>query len=108
MLIAAGSGELPHGAAQAAPTRESLAGLSVCFTGDSRLNFRGEHLTRGVAKELATRASLVVKPSVTKGLDLLVVVDAHSLSGKALKARRYGTRVVAEKVFWDMLGVPMN
>ncbi|MEX2159039.1 MAG: exonuclease domain-containing protein [Dehalococcoidia bacterium] len=90
------------------PTMESLQGLSVCFTGDSRLNYRGEHLTREVAEDLAGSAGLVVKKGVSKGLDLLVVVDAHSLSGKAEKARRYGTRVIAENVFWNVLDIPME
>lgn len=91
-----------------APARKSLAGLSVCFTGESRLTFQGEHLTRAKAEELAARAGLIVKKTVTRDLDLLVVVDAHSLSGKAITARRYGTWIVAEKVFWDMLSVPMS
>lgn len=92
-----------------APARKSLAGLSVCFTGDSRLTLQGrQRLTRAKAEELAARAGLIVKKSVTRDLDLLVVVDADSLSRKAITARRYGTRIVAEKVFWDMLGILMS
>lgn len=108
MLRAAHSDRAAGVVAQSAPAKESVAGMSVCFTGDSVLTYLGEHLTRAIAEELATRAGLVVKTGVTRDLDLLVVVDAHSLSSKALKAKRYGTRIVAEKVFWEMIGVPVS
>jgi DNA polymerase-3 subunit epsilon len=42
---------------------------------------------------------------VTKDLDLLVVADPDTQSGKARRARSQGTRVVAEPVFWSQLGV---
>lgn len=107
-MLSAGPSRQPLRSDGPGPNRGSLARLSVCFTGDSRLTFQGEHLTRVMAEELASKAGLVVKGSVAKGLDLLVVVDAHSLSGKAQMARRYGTRIMAEKVFWDTLDVPMT
>ena len=88
--------------------QESLAGLSVCFTGDSVCKFNGEFISRALSEELASRAGLVVKNSVTKKLDILVVADPHSLSGKADKARRYGTRIMAEEVFWRAIGVEVE
>jgi DNA polymerase-3 subunit epsilon len=45
---------------------------------------------------------------VTKKLDILVVADPHTQSGKARKARQYGTRIVHEPVFWQMLGVTVK
>lgn len=111
MLVAArdASSGLKSEAKQQLTAKEPLAGLTVCFTGDSRLMFHGAHLSREVVEDLATKTGLVVKRSVAKDLDILVVVDAHSLSGKAQKARRYGgTRLIAEKVFWDMLGIAME
>jgi DNA polymerase-3 subunit epsilon len=42
---------------------------------------------------------------VTKKLDYLVMADPDSLSGKAKKARSYGTRILAESVFWNLMGV---
>lgn len=108
MLQTARSGPAPTPVEALTPASKSLAGRSVCFTGDSRVTYQGEHLTRAQAEELAARAGLVVRKGVTKDLDLLVVVDAHSLSAKAIKARHYATRIVAEKVFWDMLGILME
>jgi len=88
--------------------QNQLRGLSVCFTGDSCLMFRGESVSRALAERLAVDAGMLVKGSVTKKLDLLVTVDADSLSGKARKAREYGTRVMAETVFWQLVGVEMQ
>jgi DNA polymerase-3 subunit epsilon len=47
-------------------------------------------------------------PSVTKELDLLVVADPNTQSGKAKKARKYGTRIVHEPVFWRSLGIAVD
>ena len=66
---------------------------------------RGEQITRTVARQLATAAGLEVRDHVTKGLDLLVVADPDSQSGKAKRARVLGTRVMAEAVFWRSIGV---
>jgi DNA polymerase-3 subunit epsilon len=59
-----------------------------------------------VADLLGTeKAGLVIANNVTKKLDVLVVADPNTQSGKAKKARSYGTRIVAERVFWQMIGV---
>jgi len=42
---------------------------------------------------------------VTKDLDILVVADPNTLSGKARQARRLGTRIIAEQAFWHAIGV---
>jgi predicted RNA-binding Zn-ribbon protein involved in translation (DUF1610 family) len=42
---------------------------------------------------------------VTRDLDLLVIADPDSQSGKAVKARAYGTRLIAEEPFFQMIGV---
>jgi len=75
-----------------------LVGLSVCFTGELT------RLTREQAQELAQRAGLQVKDGVTKKLDILVCADPHSQSGKARKAREYGTRIMSEETFWRLIG----
>ena len=51
---------------------------------------------------------MVVAPRVTKKLDMLVVADPDSLSGKARKAREYGVRIVAETAYWSMIGVEVS
>lgn len=45
---------------------------------------------------------------VTKKLDVLVVADPDSLSGKTKKAREYGVRIVAETAFWSMIGAEVS
>ena len=86
----------------------SMAGRSVCFTGALTCTYDGAPITREVAHDLATRAGLAVQPRVTQKLDLLVVADPETLSGKAKKARECGTRIVAESVFWPMIGVDVS
>ena len=65
-------------------------------------------MTRELATELATQRGLVVVESVTKNLDLLVVADPLTQSGKAKKARKYGIRVIHEPVFWKVLGLAIE
>jgi len=84
---------------------EDLSGQSVCFTGALRCCIDGERMDKKKAEALADYAGLIPKNSVTKSLDLLVVVDPDSLSGKAKKARQYGTRILTERVFWQKLGI---
>ena len=85
-----------------------LAGKTICFTGEMRCTIRGEPISREMAQYFARRAGLVVKSGVSKKLDLLVSADPLSLSGKATKARQYGTCVVAEAVFWQMIGLAVD
>lgn len=85
-----------------------LAGKAVCFTGALTCHYEGELVTRDLAHELAERAGMVVAPRVTKKLDMLVVADPDSLSGKTRKAREYGVRIVAETAFWSMIGVEVS
>jgi DNA polymerase-3 subunit epsilon len=86
-------------------SKDSLAGKSVCFTGALTCTYEGVLVTRDLACRLAEDAGMVVAPGVTKKLDMLVVADPDSLSGKAAKAREYGIRIVAEAAFWPMLGI---
>lgn len=82
-----------------------LRGKSVCFTGELISRINGERVTREQAWELATQHGMVVRKAVTKDLDILVAPDADSMSGKAKKAHKYGIRVIAELVFFQMLGI---
>ncbi len=85
-----------------------LRGKRVCFTGEFQCSIRGEFITRELASEFATQKGLVVADSVTKKLDLLVVADPQSQSGKAKKARQYGIRILHEPVFWKAIGVAVD
>lgn len=88
-----------------ASPNEAMAGKSVCFTGALTCTYEGALVTRDLAHQLAEEAGMVVAPRVTKKLDMLVVADPESLSGKAAKAREYGIRIIAEAAFWPMLGI---
>jgi DNA polymerase-3 subunit epsilon len=61
-----------------------------------------------MAEQIASKKGLQVMPSVTKKLDLLVVADPNTQSGKANKARQYGIRIVHEPVFWRVLGLVVD
>ena len=87
----------------ASPT--ALVGKSVCFTGELAATIDGEPVSRERAEALARAAGLVVLKGVTKKLDVLVLADPESMSGKAKKAREYGTTLLAEAVFWRAIGV---
>jgi DNA polymerase-3 subunit epsilon len=97
----------PPGAAHPPPAG-ALVGKTVCFSGEMAGRFGGEPISRQIAQRLAREAGLAVVESVSKRLDLLVVADPHTQSGKANKARRYGTRILAEAVFWQALGVAVE
>ena len=89
-------------------SRGSLAGKRVCFTGSNECTRNGQPITRALALELAAAHGLQVAESVTKKLDILVVADPHTQSGKAKRAREYGIRIVQERVFWQTLGLEVG
>jgi DNA polymerase III epsilon subunit family exonuclease len=82
-----------------------LKGKTVCFTGAFQCNVNGSVPNREMVKLLAEEAGLIVKSSISKRLDYLVLADPHSMSGKAKKAREYGVRILAESVFWNYMGL---
>ncbi len=92
----------------AATGGEEWTGKSVCFTGECACFIHGQIISREMAEQLAAEKGLRVMPSVTKKLDLLVVADPNTQSGKARKARQYGTRIVHEPVFWRSLGISVD
>lgn len=101
LLAATDTGEKPTGTSR-------LAGKSVCFTGALTCSLNGATMTRDAAQLFATNAGMVILAGVTKKLDVLVLADPDSQSGKAKKAREYGTRLMAEPVFWRETGVAVD
>ncbi len=87
---------------------EEFAGKRVCFTGECQCRRSGEPITREMATELAAGQGMIVAESVTKALDLLVVADPLTQSGKAKKARQYGIRIMHELAFWRALGLEVE
>ena len=103
---AAAKGASATQVASTAPVEEmNLHGKRVCFTGELRCRYKGQMIPRELAEELAASAGLIVMASVTKNLDILILADPHSQSGKAKKARMYGIRIMHELVFWKAIGV---
>ena len=98
-----------HGALplEVAPKSE-LSGQSVCFTGESVCTMHGRPLSRDHQESLAASAGLQVKANVSGRLDILVLADVESQSGKARKAAELGVRRIAEPVFWRLIGVPVD
>lgn len=93
---------------QSKPADPKLLGKRVCFTGELQCKRDGRLISREAATELASAAGLVVVDSVTKKLDVLVIADSHTQSGKAIKARQYGIRIMHEPVFWKALGIEVT
>lgn len=88
--------------------KDELQGKTVCFTGELRCKQNGQLIGRDQAERLAQVAGLLPMPRVTKKLDLLVVADPDSTSGKATKARDYGVRIISEIAFWQKLGLDVE
>lgn len=71
-----------------------LVGKTFCLTG-----FRDAALQSAIEAAGGT-----VKSSVSKSLSYLVALDANSQSGKAVKARSYGTQVIDPDMAWMLTG----
>jgi DNA polymerase-3 subunit epsilon len=85
-----------------------FTGKTVCFTGMSICRKNGQFISRDRAAEIAGINGMAVLKTVTKKLDILVVADPNSQSGKASKARRYGTRIIHEPEFWRLLSIEID
>lgn len=107
-LLLAASNRLAAVKVQLHHVTSDLAGKSVCLTGELRATRKGQPITREDAHVLASAAGLKISTSVTKKLDVLVVADPATQSGKAQKARDYGIRILAEDVFWKLIGADVD
>jgi DNA polymerase III subunit epsilon len=91
-----------------APRGFDYAGKSVCFTGELISKIEGKPIDRQFAHEIALEKGLIVKSGISKKLDMLVVANPHTQSGKAKKARELNIPIIAEAVFWRMIGVQVE
>lgn len=87
------------------PPAENWEGMNVCFTGECGCSIGGQIISRENAEEIASNKGLHFCSTVTKKLNILVVSDPNTQSGKAKKARQYGVRIIHEPVFWRSLGI---
>lgn len=73
-----------------------LTGKSFCFTGQISIK-------RGNAMKLVESMGGEIKTSVGKGLTYLVQANKNSASGKSQKAKKYGTEILGETGFFDLV-----
>ena len=76
--------------------KQACAKGSICFTG-------ALSIPRGQAAKLAEDAGFEVKNAVSKGLTYLVTPDPNSGSSKNEKAKKYGTAVIDEAAFMELV-----
>lgn len=74
----------------------ALTGKSICFTGAMKNK-------RPVLEKMAADSGADVKSSVGKGLTYLVIADPSSTSSKAVAARKFGTVLIDEDQFLDIV-----
>jgi DNA polymerase-3 subunit epsilon len=86
-------------------SRPEIEGKSVCFTGALQCRVEGVIATRSLAEQIAADNGMIVRSTVSRRLDYLVTADPDSMSTKARRARECGVRMIAEPVFWDMVGI---
>jgi len=77
-----------------APSDGMLKNQNVCMTG-----FRDAQMAAAIEGEGGT-----IKSSMSKKVNILVIRDPSSTSGKAKKARGYGTRILSIDDMWALLG----
>lgn len=78
---------------------ENFSGKSVCFSGDINVEINGKIYTRNEIEWIAEEKNMILKSGVSKQLDLLVVADTQTQSGKAKKAREYDIRILSGNDF---------
>lgn len=74
----------------------TLSGKSVCFTGTMKNK-------RPLLEKMVQEAGGDIKSSVGKGLSYLVIADTSSTSSKAVSARKYGTKLISEDEFLELV-----
>lgn len=81
-----------------------VVGKSVCFTGSMQGAVDGEAASTMRAQELAEERGMRIEKFVTDKLDYLVCGSDESDQEKIRTARELGIEIIAEPVFWRMLG----
>ncbi|WP_307716145.1 DEDDh family exonuclease [Streptomyces sp. V4I23] len=79
------------------PGGQLKQGMRVAFSGDTSIE-------RELLEDRATEEGLHVATSVSRLTSLLVTNDPHASTSKAVKAASYGTPVVDEAAFTQLLG----
>jgi DNA ligase (NAD+) len=74
----------------------TMTGKSVCFTGTMKMK-------RALLEKMAAEQGADVKNTVGKSLTYLVIDDPASTSSKAQAARKFGTTLISEDEFLDLI-----
>ena len=83
---------------------ESFENKLICFSGDIAVETSIGLISRKDLEKKAEEIGAELKSGVSKKLDLLVVADVNTQSGKAKKARIYDTRIMSGKDFAVKVG----
>ena len=75
----------------------SITGMHICVTG------KLEKLSRKDVEKLVKSKGANFDASVTSNTDILVTNDTTSGSSKLNNARKYGTKIVSEEEFYELL-----
>lgn len=80
----------------AKPAIGVLTNKTIVFTGTMQTK-------RSVLENLAEKNGAVIKSSVNKATDYLVINELNSNSSKAVSARKFGTKLISEKDFLELV-----
>ncbi len=89
-------------------SREKIQGMSVCFAGPPRCKVRGMVPSELFAQSIAKENGLSVMQNLSSALDFLVVPDRDNSTIDLDDAQEMGVRILAEPVFWRMIGVDIQ
>lgn len=82
-----------------------FTGKKVVFTGAIQAtDENGDRYTRKRLQQMVLESGGECPSSLAKDTDFLVVADPNSNSAKLQKARKYGTDVISEKQFFQIIG----
>lgn len=87
---------------------EDFLGKRVCFTGALTSRLNGKPLSREAALKIVADKGMIATDSLSKATDILVMADPDSSSGKAKKAKQYGTRIMTDRAFFSYIGVAVE
>ncbi len=89
-------------------SREKIQGMSVCFAGPPLCKVRGMVPSELFAQSIAAENGMTVFTQLSSELDFLVVPDRENSTEDLEEAQEMGIRILAEPVFWRMIGIDIQ
>ncbi len=87
---------------------DKIQGMSVCFASPPQCKVRGMVPSEMFAQSIAMENGLTVTSQLSSSLDFLVVPDRNSSQVDLEEAQELGVRILAEPVFWRMIGLDIQ